>query len=139
LFAISFPKLVDPLLKKTSEATQQYNCIAWAFEDNTKKWWPSKRAYWPEKFDGMNAMEAFSFLFAKNGWVKTDNRLAAAGLKKIALYYNPLTGEPTHAARLLENGFWTSKLGDHIDLSHELSELEGPEYGLVLAIFEKAV
>ena len=84
-------------------------------------------------------MEAFSLLLAKNGWVKTDNRLVALGLKKIALYYNPLTGEPTHAARLLENGFWTSKLGDNIDLSHELSELEGPEYGLVLAVFEKAV
>jgi len=58
-------------------------------------------------------------------------------LEKIALY--ALQGVPSHAARLLANGLWTSKLGADIDLSHDLSELEGPRYGQVIKIYCKTI
>ena len=59
------------------------------------------------------------------------------GKIKIALYFDFSNQRPTHAARQLTSGLWTSKLGDNMDLSHELHELEGPEYGNVFRVFEK--
>ena len=39
------------------------------------------------------------------------------GYEKIAIY--ALDGEPTHAARQLDTGRWTSKLGKHEDIEHD--------------------
>ena len=58
--------------------------------------------------------------------------LRRTGSKKIAIYQSG--GLPTHAARQLPDGQWTSKLGRNIDISHTLPGLEGPEYGQV-AVF----
>jgi hypothetical protein len=80
-------------------------------------------------------MNAFEELFAAEGWEETLDRGVEVGFERIALY--ALRGIPTHACRQLENGIWTSKLGQYIDLSHELDELEGPEYGEVAKIFRK--
>lgn len=61
-----------------------------------------------------------------------DERLEE-GVEKIALYGidNPDgTIEPTHAARQLSSGEWTSKLGPFEDISHtSLDDLNGPTYG----------
>jgi hypothetical protein len=40
-------------------------------------------------------------------------------------------GEPTHAARQLPNGKWTSKLGRWQDIEYELDGLVGKMYGTV--------
>jgi len=82
-------------------------------------------------------MNAFEELFSHQGWEETESRETEAGYEKIALY--TLNGVPSHACRLLETGFWTSKLGLYIDLSHDIAELEGPEYGKVARIFRKAL
>ena len=29
--------------------THRYNCIAWAFGDDTRWWWPAYGAFWPEE------------------------------------------------------------------------------------------
>ena len=53
----------------------------------------------------------------------------------IALYtIGPL---PTHAARKIDGNFWTSKLGDEIDLSHTLEGLVSSEYGNPSHYFSK--
>lgn len=37
---------------------------------------------------------------------------------------------PTHAARQLENGHWTSKMGEDVDIIHrEIYDVSGPAYG----------
>ncbi len=82
-------------------------------------------------------MAEFQELFASLGWEETVERGEESGFEKIALYTS--NGVPTHACRLLPNGMWTSKLGQYIDLSHYISELEGPEYGQVTKIFRKAL
>jgi hypothetical protein len=55
------------------------------------------------------------------------------GLDKIAIYgiENPDgTVTPTHAARLLPSGEWTSKLGNFEDIAHKaLDAVDGPVYG----------
>ena len=50
------------------------------------------------------------------------------GYEKVAIY--AMDGEPTHAARQLQNGWWTSKLGKYEDIDHDsLEELQGYGFG----------
>ena len=49
------------------------------------------------------------------------------GFEKVYLYMK--LGKPTHAARQLCDGSWTSKLGKNVDISHELDGLKGNKYG----------
>ena len=135
IFSVAFPNLVDVANKKTSEATHKYNCIAWAFGDNRRFWWPGDRMYWPFSHVGMTEMEAFQKWFQIDGWQPTTIRTYEAGLEKVALYV--INGRPTHASRLLPNGYWTSKLGREIDISHSFAELDGPAYGSVHSIYQK--
>lgn len=130
-----FPNLQKPNV--TSPYNERYNCIAWAFSDNAKWWWP-RRAYWPRTVDvGATILRAFEEQFAAEGWVEAGDSALEAGFVKIALYAN--SGNITHAARQLDTGVWTSKLGKHVDLAHDLSELEGPQYGTLFRIYKKQV
>lgn len=52
----------------------------------------------------------------------------------VRAHYN---GTPTHAARQLENGKWTSKLGQLEDIEHELDGLVGDKYGIVVTILRR--
>jgi hypothetical protein len=135
-FGSEFPKLTDIAGKKTSEIDSRYNCIAWAFGDNRRHWWPHPRSYWPIHRQNLKALECFKNLFAIEGWEETKDSNYEHGFTKIALYTR--NGEPTHAARQLPSGLWTSKLGGNIDLSHQLDELDGPSYGSVYRIYKKA-
>lgn len=136
-FKADFPRLHDVDAKKTSEATPAYNCIAWAFKDNRRWWWPGGRTYWPFNPSGMSTLEAFELYFRDDGWVETDLAGLEPGFEKIALY--ALNGVPTHAARLLDSGYWTSKLGTDIDIFHDPNDLDGPCYGAIYKIFKKHV
>ena len=51
------------------------------------------------------------------------------GWEKVALYVDH-DDVPTHMARQLRSGYWTSKLGQGIDITHDTVEaLEGHCYG----------
>jgi hypothetical protein len=61
------------------------------------------------------------------------------GFEKVVIYMDE-DGFPTHAARQLENGNWTSKLGGWEDIEHtSLSCLEGTDlaYGTVAVILRR--
>lgn len=135
-FRVAFPNLSDVAKKKTSDPDPTYNCIAWAFKDNRRHWWPNnKRSYWPIDVSGMTTTEAFEAWFAADGWEGTPNCNVETGYEKIMLY--ALNGEPTHACRLLSSGVWTSKLGASIDLSHGFTDLDGPSYGRPFKVYKK--
>ena len=77
-------------------------------------------------------MDAYSQL----GYVECSNGELEAGSEKIAIYAtNSSSGQmPTHAARQLKNGSWTSKLGEFEDISHlGVGDVECPDYGSVVA------
>jgi len=57
------------------------------------------------------------------------------GFERIAIF--AILAQPTHAARQLENGRWTSKLGRAVDIEHELDALEGTDYGKVTQILKR--
>jgi hypothetical protein len=63
-----------------------------------------------------------------------------AGFIKIAHFVDARM-IPTHVARLLPIGIWTSKCGDLEDIEHDLSDVCGPplNYGDVACYMKKPV
>ena len=137
-YSADFPTLKNVQEKKTSDKTDHYNCIAWAFGRNTRRWWPNTpQYYWPINVVGMTDMQAFEAWFTYDGWTQCGNAMKEDGFIKIVLYGK--NGSPKHAARQLPNGHWTSKLGSDIDLYHSLSEMTGPAYGEIMKIYKKPI
>lgn len=111
----------------TSWATQRYNCIAWAANDDLQPWWPqSYDAYWPPTAINDITGPAFVSAFETLGYVQCNDGALEIGFEKVAIY-TLSNCEPTHAARQLRNGKWTSKLGDFADIQHNRPEdVNGP-------------
>jgi hypothetical protein len=115
----------------TSPATREYNCIAWAAGSQAEWWWPDFGfiSYWREHVPRLETLDAFYAAFAQLGYSRCADGRLEPGFEKVAFY--ALAGKPTHAARQLSDGQWTSKLGESIDITHTLRGLEGPKYGQV--------
>ena len=118
---------MDPAFRVTSPETTSYNCIAWAAGD-TDNWWCPRR-FWPAGVPSEVTLEAFEKAFETVGYARCVNGALESGVEKIALFTN--AGRPSHAARQLVDGDWTSKVGQAEDISHALTSLEGAAYGSV--------
>ncbi len=125
-----FPKLKSSSYKLTSPKTRSYNCIAWAAGDPSRWWWPALPAYWPPGVMRECTMAAFIHAYGTLGYTPCDDGGVEIGYEKVAIYVDS-NGVPTHAARQLSNGHWTSKLGGLEDIQHELGGIEGTSYGRV--------
>jgi hypothetical protein len=119
--------------RETSPADVRYNCFAWAF-GVTAQWW-DPRHIWPEGCPRELSIKAFMETFGALGYEPCGDGRRQKGWEKIALYAKG--DEPTHAARQLTSGRWTSKLGKNIDIEHRVRDLEGPCYGKVVAYFSR--
>jgi len=76
-------------------------------------------------------IEAFIAAFNTRGFVVCLDGSLENGFEKIAIFADH-NSEPTHAARQLPDGVWTSKFGDFEDVRHvDLACIEGPLYGQV--------
>lgn len=112
----------------TSPATYAYNCIAWAAGETSRKWWPLPGYYWPEGAAMKETIAAFVNAFELRGYEIALNPDLEPGIEKIVIYVRDQ--KPTHAARQLEDGTWTSKLGDCEDIIHaSLEDISGSDYG----------
>ncbi|MDZ8187072.1 MAG: hypothetical protein RMX96_19770 [Nostoc sp. ChiSLP02] len=134
-----FPNLSRTEYSVTSKQSTLYNCFAWAAgEDN--RWWspidPDNTYYWVEGITPELTMSAFIQAYESLGYELCNNSDLEAGFEKIAIYATS-DGEPTHAARQLLNGKWTSKLGRWEDIEHELEGLIGEMYGDVKQILKR--
>ena len=134
---LAFPRLEREGFRETSRATSEYNCIAWAAGDPERWWWPSSEAYWPEGVAEEATLECFLQAFATRGYERCRDGALEPTFDKVALYVDEV-GVPTHAARQLPNGRWTSKLGTYVDIEHTLAGLEGPAYGTVAAFLRRS-
>jgi hypothetical protein len=136
----AFPALRPENYRITSPPTNRYNCIAWAAGDTGKWWWPvgHSRFFWPHGVPREETVTAFEAAFATLGYAPCDDAEAESGFERIALFCDT-AGIPTHAARQLSNGRWTSKLGELDDIEHDLRHLEGEVYGLVVRLMKRAV
>jgi hypothetical protein len=122
------PNLTADNYRITSDTSWQYNCIAWALGIADAWWWPVPGRYWPPHVPREETLAAFLASFATRGFTPCVTADLELGLEKIALY--ALGAVPTHAARQLSNGAWTSKLGPSFDIEHaDLRALAGGVYG----------
>ena len=93
-----------------------------------------------DNISGQATLENFILAFAKLGYEPCENSELENGFEKVAIYVSTKDeihapkGTPTHMARQLKNGNWTSKLGKDVDISHKtLQSIEGKTYGIVRA------
>lgn len=126
-----FPNLGVTDFKVTSPDTPAYNCIAWAAGNDTRFWWPAHDGFWPEGIPREESLDAFKAAFAALAYQPCADGAFDALLEKVAIYVDA-GGKPTHAARQLESGRWTSKLGQFHDIEHKTTHgVEGAVYGKV--------
>ena len=134
-----FPKLAAQPYRITSGETDSYNCIAWALFD-TKQWWwytPQYGCYWPPGVDRSNNLQSIARIFELHGYRTCESSEHEHGFEKVALYEHPEYGIE-HVSRQLEDGQWTSKMGEWEDIQHtSLEALEGSEYGFVGTILKR--
>ncbi|MGR3310874.1 MAG: DUF7689 domain-containing protein [Candidatus Brocadiales bacterium] len=136
-----FPYLMNSGYSVESPATKEYNCIAWAAGDNKTWWWPDPRNehYWPPGIPRTETKEAFITAYEMLGYTLCKDAAHESGFEKIAIYVGS-NGKPTHAARQLNSGYWTSKLGQLEDIEHTTVDgLVGYEYGSVAVILKRPI
>lgn len=132
-----FPNLRASGWDKKSERTPAYNCIGYAAGD-TRYWDTAKGYYWPPGALREYSVFGWASAFRLLNYRPCDSRELEAGIEKIAIYEH--AGKPTHVARQLESGEWTSKLGPDEDIHHNtLQALEGdpPAYGEVVHVMKR--
>jgi hypothetical protein len=127
-----FPRLQASAYVKTSRPLPRYNCVAWAVGDTSKWWWPhpyDRHCYWPPGFLREETVPIFVDVFRTFRYVPCSLPTPEVSFEKVALFTDA-GGVPTHAARQLISGVWSSKLGEGHDIAHHsLSDLEGGIYG----------
>jgi hypothetical protein len=136
----AFPNLQLSGYKVTSPVTPDYNCIAWACED-TQRWWqpPSHVGgyYWPIDAPQEETLRSWTGMFRLLGYSSCKDEHLEPGFEKIAIYTDA-DDWPTHVAKQLPSGMWTSKLGAWEDIEHSSpTALEGDLYGTVAQIMKR--
>jgi len=135
----------------TSKSTNRYNCFAWA--DRVKRCrFDVVDGWWPNNIARDDSIETLVLMYESRGYVRCseeDAKTFDTAYETIVLYSRDKTidgglpteriiHEGTHAARLLPNGQWTSKLGPDQDISHPTPEcLNGRFYGEALDYMRK--
>ena len=133
-----FPELRASGYRITSPPESGYNCFAWAGGDARNWWQPVALGgyYWPTDVPAELTLENLMRVYMALGYSPCESAELEEGFEKIAVYMEP-DGTPTHAARQLSAGAWTSKLGELEDIEHAtLGVLEG-SYGKVGRIMKR--
>jgi hypothetical protein len=125
-----------------SDRDIRYNCIAWAAGKQDKFWWPyDEPGYWwpdglPKQDVNEETVDHFIHAFATVDYKVCRNGKLSRRYEKIALYVDA-NDRPTHAARLLPSGVWSSKLGEDEDIEHKTLECLGGGYGRVKVFLKR--
>lgn len=138
-----FPEMTTRNHRQTSAQTNSYNCIAWAAGDNTRWWQPDVPFdlgyYWPPAASAGWGIHCLIEAFQAMGFEQCADAAMEPGVSKIALYADAAL-EWTHAARQLDNGKWTSKLGPAEDIEHDTPDTvagPAPAYGSVFCFMSR--
>ena len=85
-------------------------------------------------------MAAFVEAYRTKGYEVCADGALESGIEKVALYATVMgpIQSPTHAALQLQNGKWSSKLGDFEDIEHDTPEvLHSPLYGVAIIFMSR--
>ena len=133
-----FPPLSDEAFEIVGPETKQYNCIAYAAGDTSKRWDHTKGHYWPERATRSDSIASLQEVSASLGFEECHDTKVEAGYRKVALYEKQ--GKWKHAARQTPSGRWRSKLGDWPVIEHISPEsLSGETYGHPTIIMRRPV
>ncbi len=138
-----FPNLHRSIYEKTSEENDRNNCAAWAAGDASRWMQPPVEPwhYWPAEAPLDLDVDSFVKAYELIGFEICADATYEAGYQKLAIYGYP-DRTFSHAARLNENGSWSSKLGCWEDIKHDtLRALEGrwPAYGKVYVYMKRKI
>ncbi|MEK0337951.1 MAG: hypothetical protein QQN41_11015 [Nitrosopumilus sp.] len=64
---VNFPRIRNDYVI-TSPIDPSYNCIAFAADDTTKRWWPSASLFWPAGIKREETLDAFIDCYALLGY-----------------------------------------------------------------------
>jgi hypothetical protein len=135
--SVNHPNLATEHFRATSPPDKGYNCLAWAGHDTARKWHPSAFAglHWPGG-EQPDTLEGWMAGYAALGFERCDSAAWEDGIEKLAIFVADAV--PSHVARQLSNGKWTSKMGNMEDIEHTLEGLIGGKYGYVQAIMRRS-
>jgi hypothetical protein len=126
----------------TGERTNKYNCIGWAIgrDDqwvdpaDPEEW--EENFYWPENVPRDYKITSLIMVFELAGFAICADASLEDGVEKIAIYADG--DEWMHAARQLDTGKWTSKMGPDERIEHDTPEdLAGPWCGQVKMFMQR--
>jgi len=136
-----FPNLsIAGEYEATSLETDAYNCIAWALYDTQHWWWPTQQfgSFWLPQVPRNNSIAALVMIFQMNGYKVCESSDLEPGFEKVALYQIDPESGVEHASRQLQNGEWTSKLGEWEDIRHKSAQsVECEDYGKVAQVLKR--
>lgn len=146
-----FPYLKSKEYRKTSESTMddavKYNCVAHAMADNQQWWQPpiwgqlEPGQHWPPEAPVEHELNTYIRVFELQGYVICDSFELEPNYEKVAVYWGV---DGHHVAKQLDNGEWSSKLGDEEDIAHKTLdglETDGtlPAYGKMRQILKRSL
>jgi hypothetical protein len=134
--SVNHPNLATEHFRATSPPDKGYNCFAWAGHETQRKWHPSAYGglFWPGG-EQPDTLEGFVTGYGALGFERCESADWESGLEKIAIFV--ADGIPSHVARQLPNGMWTSKMGDMEDIEHTLAGLTDGKYGRVHVLMQR--
>ncbi|MFT3909943.1 MAG: hypothetical protein QM737_10990 [Ferruginibacter sp.] len=121
---------------KTSEQTIDYNCVAWIVNQTDNPIDFSVDEEGDPLPDADLTSAPYKAYFESIGFTECENGDLEEGFQKIAIYEFP-DGQFAHVAKQLENGHWSSKIGELEDIEHyslnalEYENYNGECYGVV--------
>lgn len=134
-----FRRLRESEFEITSPEDPRYNCVAWAADDVRRWWWPAESpfAFWPPTVKRDESISSFVDAFGTLGYELADSGAHEAGFEKVAIFAST-DRVPTHMARQLADGSWTSKVGRLEDIAHiDVDGVGGSDYGEVAAFLRR--
>jgi hypothetical protein len=114
------PVLRNKSYEVTSPVDRSYNCAAWAGGDDSRWWQPVSLGgyYWPPGLSLQDStIASYQRAYEHHGFERCTDGSFEDGVEKIAIYERD--GKFCHASRQLDDGRWTSKCGQHHDISHD--------------------
>jgi hypothetical protein len=139
----SMPNIVGHY-QETSLATIDYNCLSWAVGRIDTYLDPELNHVgytWPDNVEREWTAKGCSKVLAHYGYSEESGDTSFEDDYVKVVMYVDKSGTPTHFARQIHGGKWTSKLGDKVDIVHDNLEcMAGDDfehYGTVRYIFRK--
>ena len=124
--------------KISSPKSFNNNCLAWALGDKQRWWEKGRGCYWPDNELDDDTVAGWIRIFELSGYETSEGFDLEDGFERVAIFAD--RNGPTHVARQMDNGEWTSKLRKGNDTEHRTAHaLEGDIYGTIIQVIRRRI